>query len=78
MSAVVPPVDDGKADSKDYKGTTITAYNGAEEAMPETLARLEKAFKDKAREVVTADDPEQEADFVVIVGDKTKTLKTRG
>jgi hypothetical protein len=75
---VVPPVADGKADSKDYKGTLITAYNGAEEAMPETLQRLKRAFKDKGHEVVSVDDPEQEADFVVVVGEKTDALKPRG
>jgi LCP family protein required for cell wall assembly len=77
MQAVVPPVDDGKADSKDYKGTVITAYNGAESSMPETLKRLNKVFKDKGKEVVTVVDPEQEADFVVVVGDKTKALKPK-
>ncbi len=78
MSAVVPPVADGKADSKDYKGTLITAYNGAEESMPETLKKLKRAFKDKGQEVVNVDDPEQEADFVVVVGEKTDGLKPRG
>jgi LCP family protein required for cell wall assembly len=77
MQAIVPPIDDGKADSKDYKGTVITAYNGAETSMPETLKRLNKAFKDKGKEVATVVDPAQEADFVVIVGDKTKALKPR-
>jgi hypothetical protein len=43
--------------------------------MPETLSRLKRTFKDKAAEVTFVDDPEQEADFVVIVGDKTAPLK---
>jgi LCP family protein required for cell wall assembly len=78
MSAVVPPVADGKADSNDYKSTLITVYNGAEAAMPETLKRLKRAFKDKGAEIVYESDPEQEADFVVVVGDKTAQLKPTG
>ena len=46
--------------------------------MPETLKRLKRAFKDKGQEVVTVDDPEQEADFVVIVGEKTDGARSRG
>jgi len=72
MDAVVPPIADGKADRKDYTGTLITVYNGAEETMPETVTRLKRLFKDKGAEVVFADDPEQGADIVVIVGEKTK------
>jgi LCP family protein required for cell wall assembly len=72
MVASVPPVNEGRADSLDYGPTVITVYNGADEAMPETLRRLKRSFKEKNVEVVAADDPEQDADFVVTVGSKTK------
>ncbi len=75
LDATVPPVDDGKADSEDYSNTLITVYNGAEEAMPETFARLKRVFKDKGAEVVLEEDADQAADFVVVVGDKTKAYK---
>jgi LCP family protein required for cell wall assembly len=75
MDAVVPPVADGKADSKDYVDTLITVYNGAQEVMPETVTRLKRVFKDKGTELVFADDPDQTADIVVIVGEKTEQLK---
>jgi hypothetical protein len=75
MDAVVPPVADGKADSKDYVGTLITVYNGAGEVMPETVSRLKRVFKDKGAELIFADDPDQTADIVVIVGEKTEQLK---
>jgi LCP family protein required for cell wall assembly len=75
MDAVVPPVADGKADSKDYVDTLITVYNGAEEVMPETVTRLKRVFKDKGAELVFADDPDQTADIVVMVGEKTEQLK---
>jgi LCP family protein required for cell wall assembly len=75
MDAVVPPVADGKADSKEYVDTLITVYNGAEEVMPETVSRLKRVFKDKGAEIVFADDPDQTADIVVIVGEKTEQLK---
>jgi LCP family protein required for cell wall assembly len=75
MDAVVPPVADGKADSKDYVDTLITVYNGAQEVMPETVTRLKRVFKDKGAELVYADDPDQAADIVVIVGEKTEQLK---
>ncbi len=75
MDAVVPPVADGKADSKDYVDTLITVYNGADEVMPETVSRLKRVFKDKGAELVFADDPDQAADIVVIVGQETEQLK---
>ncbi len=75
MDAVVPPIADGKADRKDYTSTLITVYNGAEETMPETVGRLKRVFKDKGAEVVFADDPEQSADIVVVVGQDTEALK---
>jgi LCP family protein required for cell wall assembly len=75
MDAVVPPVADGKADSKDYVDTLITVYNGAQEVMPETVTRLKRVFKDKGAELVFADDPDQTADIVVIIGEKTEQLK---
>ncbi len=75
MDAVVPPVADGKADSKDYVSTLITVYNGAQEVMPETVSRLKRAFKDDGAEVVFAEDPDQGADIVVVVGEETEQLK---
>jgi LCP family protein required for cell wall assembly len=75
MNAVVPPVNDGKADSNDYTSTLITVYGGAADAMPKTFQRLKRVLKDEGREIVYADDPEQPADFVVTVGEKTEQLK---
>ena len=75
MDAVVPPIADGKADSKDYTSTLITVYNGAEEIMPETVKRLKRVFKDEGAEVVFAEDPDQGADIVVTVGEETEQLK---
>ena len=72
MEAVVPPVNEGRADTNDYRATLITAYNSAEEAMPESLKRIKRTFREKGVEVVFADDPEQTADFVVTIGSKTK------
>ena len=75
MNAVVPPINDGKADSNDYVNTVITVYNGAADAMPQTFQRLRRAFKDDGKEIVHADDPEQAADFVVAVGKDTEQLR---
>jgi LCP family protein required for cell wall assembly len=72
MVATVPPVNEGRADTSDYKATLIRAYNGAEETNPETFKRLKRAFKEKNVTVELVEDPEQEADFVVTVGSKTK------
>jgi LCP family protein required for cell wall assembly len=75
MDALVPPLAGGRAESDDFSGTVITFYNGAEEAMPETAARLKRTFKDKDRELVYLDDPAAQADIVVTVGAKTEALK---
>jgi hypothetical protein len=75
MAAVVPPVADGKADSNDYTNTVVTVYNGADENMPQTFTRLKQVLKDDRREIVELNDPEQTADFVVIVGEGTEQLK---
>ena len=75
MDAVVPPIEDGKADSKDYGSTLITVYNGAEEIMPETFRRLKRVFKDEGAEIVFADDPDQGADIVITVGKDTEQRK---
>jgi LCP family protein required for cell wall assembly len=75
MAAVVPPVNDGKADSKDYEGSVITAYNGAADSMPQTFRRLKGVFKDDGREIVYVDDPEAAADFVITVGKDTDQRK---
>jgi hypothetical protein len=75
MAAVVPPVNDGKADSKDYEGSVLTAYNGAADSMPQTFRRLKGSFKDDGREIVYVDDPEAAADFVITVGKDTEQRK---
>jgi LCP family protein required for cell wall assembly len=72
MEAQVPPVNEGRADSSDYRATVITVYNGADEAMPESFKRLKRTFKEKGVEVIRTDDPEQTADFVVTIGSRTK------
>lgn len=72
MEAVVPPVNGGKADETDYTNAVITLYNGAEEFMPETVQKLKRSIKDDGREILQVDDPDAEADIVVIVGSKTK------
>jgi LCP family protein required for cell wall assembly len=75
MDAIVPPVNDGKAETTDFGGTVIRVYNGADEKMPQTFARLKRTFKDKGRTLERIDDAATTADFVVIVGSKTKSLK---
>ncbi len=75
VSAIVPPVNGGKADTDDYASTVITLYNGAEESMPATVAALERTFKDAGQEVRMAVDPEQPADVVITVGTDTRALK---
>ncbi len=75
MAAIVPPVHGGKADANDYTNTVITFYNGAEEDMPATAKRLKQTFGDKEREIASVDDPEAEADVVVVVGTKTAAPK---
>jgi LCP family protein required for cell wall assembly len=72
FSAAVPPVNAGRADRNDYTRTVITAYNGAEQDLEETLARLREIFK---VDVQTADDPTVESDIVVIVGTNTPSLR---
>jgi hypothetical protein len=75
MNAVVPPVNEGKADSNDHVNSVITVYNGAADSMPQTLRRVKGAFKDEGREIVYVDDPEAAADFVVTVGKDTQQRK---
>jgi LCP family protein required for cell wall assembly len=75
MAAVVPPVNDGKAETNDFTGTVITVYNGAADTMPQTFKRLKGAFKDDDREIVYLDDPEASAEFVITVGDQTEQRK---
>ncbi len=75
INAVVPPVNDGKADNGNYTSTVITSYNGAETTMSGTFTKLKRTLKDKNRKVVFVDDPETTADFVIIVGSKTAALK---
>ncbi len=75
IDAVVPPVNDGKAASSAFANTVITFYNGAEETMPETATKVKRAFKDEGREVEYIDDPEAEADIVIVVGGETEALK---
>ena len=75
MDAIVPPVNDGKAETTDFRGTVIRVYNGADEKMPQTFARLKRTLKDKGRTLERVDDAATTADFVVIVGSRTKSLK---
>jgi LCP family protein required for cell wall assembly len=75
MDAIVPPVNDGKAETTDFRGTVIRVYNGADEKMPQTFARLKRTLKDKGRTLERIEDAATTADFVVIVGSKTKSLK---
>jgi LCP family protein required for cell wall assembly len=72
MNASVPPVNGGAADRDDHTDTVITVFNGRSGELPETIAALEKAF---GITVVTADDPAQEADVVVVVGTETPALR---
>lgn len=72
MDAVVPPIDGGKADNKDYKQTVITLYNGASERAPETVKKLTKALK--KHDLLEVEDATQEADIVVTVGKRTKAI----
>lgn len=75
MDAIVPPVNDGKAEATDFAGTVIRVYNGADEDMPETFKRLKNVLKDKQRSVEFIDNANAQADFTVIVGSKTEALK---
>jgi LCP family protein required for cell wall assembly len=72
IDASVPPVNGGAADNPNYPSTVITAYNGAEQNMTTTAKVLADTF---GVTVQTASDPAQTADFVVIVGTDTPTLK---
>lgn len=72
VNAIVPPIDGGAAASDDFTDTVITVYNGAQEAMPTTIAFLEQKFGVTS---VTADDAAQEADIVIVVGSKTAQIK---
>jgi len=71
VDAVVPPINDGKAESNDYSNTVITIYNGAEELMPETVTKIKRVFNDEGREIIFLDDPDAAADVVIVVGKKT-------
>lgn len=68
IEASVPVENGGRADRSTYTETVITAYNGVEVDMPETIAVLEETF---GVTVETADDPAQTADFVIITGTET-------
>ncbi len=65
IDASVPPIDGGAADRDDYDTSVITVYNGAAEQAPETIRAIEKLMGVSA---VEADDPEQTANIVVVVG----------
>jgi LCP family protein required for cell wall assembly len=73
INATVPPVNAGKAATDDYTETVITVYNGREADLPETIKALQRAFNVK---VVTAEDPAERADIVVVVGTQTPTLSS--
>lgn len=72
INAAVPPVNGGAADNPNYPTTVITAYNGADQNMPTTAKVLADTF---GVTVQAATDATQTADFVVIVGAATPTLK---
>jgi hypothetical protein len=72
IGAKVPPVNAGRADRNDYSRTQILVYNGAEEDKELTIERLQQIFKVEPEFV---DDPAQEADVVVIVGERTESLR---
>jgi LCP family protein required for cell wall assembly len=72
VNAIVPPINGGAAASDDFTDTVITVYNGAEQAMPTTIASLEQKFGVPA---ATAEDPAEEADIVIVVGSRTAQIK---
>ena len=51
--------------------TILTAYNGAEEEFPASIAQLQTLFKTT---IVTAVDPKKKADIVVVQGTRTPAL----
>ncbi|MBA2571304.1 MAG: LCP family protein [Chloroflexi bacterium] len=72
VNATVPPVNGGLAAAPTYTQTVMTAYNGVEADMPETIAVLEEVF---GVGVEVADDAARAADIVIIVGTETPDLK---
>ncbi len=70
INAIVPPVNSGFADRRDYTDTVITAWNGAEDNDSTTLSALAKLFKVTP---VTGTDPNQTADITVVVGTNTQS-----
>jgi LCP family protein required for cell wall assembly len=70
INALVPPVNSGFADRRDYTDTVITAWNGAEDSDSTTLSVLGKLFKVTP---VTGTDPNQTADITVVVGTNTQS-----
>ena len=74
IDASVPPVNGGAADRDDYTESVITVYNGAAASAPETIRTLEKLLSVDA---VAADDPDQTADIVVIVGRSSEPRRAR-
>jgi LCP family protein required for cell wall assembly len=75
MDAQVPPINNGAAETDDYTDAVITVYDGVQDDLPATIGALERALRVTA---TTADDPEQEADIVVIVGTRTPALRPEG
>ncbi|MET0773345.1 MAG: LCP family protein [Candidatus Limnocylindrales bacterium] len=72
IDASVPPVNGGAADRNDYDTSVITVYNGTGESATETIKELERRLKVDA---IEADDPEQTAGIVVIVGKGAPSLR---
>ncbi len=72
IDASVPPVNGGAADRDDYDSTVITVYNGIRESATETIKELERRLKVDA---VDAEDPDQAAGIVVIVGKGAPSLR---
>jgi LCP family protein required for cell wall assembly len=69
INALVPPINSGYADRRDYTDTVITAWNGADASDSTTLSVLSKLFKVTP---VTGTDPNQTADITVVVGTNTQ------
>jgi hypothetical protein len=68
VSAIVAPVNGGRAERADHTTTVITAYNDAASQFPETIATLEQEF---GVTTATVEDPSQTANIVVTVGSET-------
>ncbi|MGH2407506.1 MAG: LCP family protein [Candidatus Limnocylindrales bacterium] len=71
MQSSIPTSNGGRADRLDYAATSITAFNGAELRLPETIRVMAATF---GVPVVARTDPSVTADIVVITGANTPKL----